>query len=335
MKARGLLALLACAVAALALAGSATAKPGYFVEKPVRLVFMQLQASNGYRAHLFGFNRRQVSISVSDDSASASYSVRGRVTDEEIEARFGSRGRLRLRFEPDGPTTVQKVSSKCKGKPSIDQEGHFVGQLRFEGENGFTRVRATRAKGFVLIGHRVVCKRDRRRKADRSRPRVEATSLGATSSTPRAPWYSVVKEKSRRPAQDSWVTEEAIHTAAVTERRPGMVITRSATAVSPPETFAVTPIGETPITATISPPAPFSGTATYEKRADGTTSWSGDLRTELPGRGVVSLVDPTYRAELCRSVACFCPAETCGLIIAANGRAQPLQLRRLGAQMRP
>lgn len=335
MKASGALAILVCSMTALALPASAVAKPGYYVETPVRLVFMQVQSSNGYRAQVVGFNRRQVSISVSNDSGSASYSVRGTVADDTIEARFGSRGLLKMRFEPQGPAEVEKVSSNCKGRPSTDQEGRFVGQLRFEGENGFTEVQATRAEGFVLIGHRAICKRDRRRKADRKQPSVDVTSLSATSSTPRAARYSVIKEEPRRPRRDPWFTEDAIHSAYVTERHSGMTIVRQANATSPPETFAVTPIGQTPVTATLSPPAPFSGTATYEKQAGGTVSWSGDLRAELPGRGVVPLVAPSYRVNLCRSYACYCFGEVCGVVIVANGRAQPSRLSRLAARMRP
>ena len=64
-----------------------------------------------------------------------------------------------------------------------------------------------------------------------------------------------------------------------------MTIYRSARATASRDTFEVTPLGSNPVTATVEPPAPFSGTALYEKKPGGETSWSGDLAVELPGRG--------------------------------------------------
>ncbi|HEX5990647.1 MAG TPA: hypothetical protein VFY75_10610 [Solirubrobacterales bacterium] len=324
MKARGGLAILACMAAVLSLPASGLAKPGYYVQKPVRLAYLHLQASNGYRAYVFGYNRHQVNISVSSNSGAVSYSVRGRVTDDEIEARFGSRGRIAMRFEPQGRPEIDAVPPNCKGKPSVDLEGRFVGRIRFEGEDGFTRIRSRVARGSVLIGHRMTCKRAHRKKRKSRGARPAVITLTASTGDRESPSYAVYKEDS----------DEAIHIASVLERRQGMTIVRSASEIAEPETFTVSPLGSSPLRATVSPPAPFSGSAAFEKTPDGPTVWSGDLSAELPGLGTVPLTGPDYRAQMCRSFACLCPGETCGVIVVVSGRPKPAYLRRLVARIK-
>jgi hypothetical protein len=112
-----------------------------------------------------------------------------------------------------------------------------------------------------------------------------------------------------------------------------MTIFRSASASSLPETFAVSPPGSTPVTATVEPPAPFTGTATYEKGAGGKVVWSGDLAVELPGRGEVSLADPTFRAKLCRKFACACPIGECFFASISVVQRRTQRLRRLAARL--
>jgi hypothetical protein len=331
MRARRLV-FLVCATALLALPASAVAKPGYVVDKGLRISVVSLPASGGYSVSVVGVNSRLVGITVSDftfskeatSTVSATYSVRGRVTDERIEGRFGSRGSVSVRFEPEGPPDTERFPSNCKGNPSTWQEGRFTGTIRFEGENGFARGRATTAKGFVIRSPRAVCKRrsgNRNRTASATPPGI---SLSAVSSRyPRAPWFSAFEEESSRP-RAPFPYEDAEYNASTTEKRGGMTIYRSANATASRDTFEVAPLGGSPITATVEPPAPFSGTAIYEKKPGGEVSWSGDLAVELPGRGKAPLADSSYSAKLCRNLACACPIGECASISigAGGGRRQ-------------
>lgn len=334
MKARGGLAILGCALAALALPVGAVAKPGYYVEKPARVVFLQHEASRGYYAFLFGVNRHNLTLSLSGEAGSAHYAIRGRVSGDEIEGRFGKLGHVRMRFVPEGEPDLGQLPANCEGEPPVEREGHFVGQLRFAGENGFTRIRAARAEAAVLGLPRRVCE-GRRPESKQPLPPGKLTSLSAIPSRPGVPQFSVYKQEPRGPKQSSRVDAEAVHIAFLSEKRSEMAITRLTTAFTTPETFTVSPLGQQPLTATISPPAPFSGTATFEEQADGTARWSGDLKTELPGRGAVSLTGSAYRAQLCRNFACFCPGDACGSTIIISGRPQPTRLPRLAARVLP
>jgi hypothetical protein len=53
--------------------------------------------------------------------------------------------------------------------------------------------------------------------------------------------------------------------------------------------------------ATVAPPAPFDGEATYDRTRQGAT-WHGDLTVDFPGRAGVSLTGAGTRASLVRAV---------------------------------
>ncbi|MGN6253794.1 MAG: hypothetical protein ACTHO8_02275 [Solirubrobacterales bacterium] len=261
---------------------------------------------------------------------SATYYARGRVTDDSIEAKFGGLGRVSVRLHPSRPPTEEEslLSIRCKGKPATAQEGRFVGTIRFRGESGYTSVSVSGAHGSVFRSYRQVCKRSKGERSPRHFKRAPMSSLGAFSTNHRLPWFSVFKEE----AGDGAPTfdEEAQYTANQSEHREGMRIDRSANASTPPETFAVSPPGTSPFTGTVAPPAPFSGTATYERLPGGKSAWSGDLEVELPGLGRLPLTGPTYSAKLCRSFACACPVGKCGFVVVISARRNPLLRPVLG-----
>lgn len=331
MKARGGLAILVCLLALMALPASAAAKPGYYVVEPSIFSSIDLPGSNGYRVQIFGVSRRQVWILVEKGGASAAYLWRGRVTENAIEAELGKLGRVSVQLQPGSSSEAEQRQAGCKGKPGVRREGRFAGVIGFRGEKNFTSVDVESARGTVFRSFRMVCKRP-----VGTEPRYKpppTTSLSAVSSRyPRAPWFSVFKQEPARKAGRPYL-KEAQYTAHTTERDPGMGVVRSASVTAEPETFAVSPLGTTPATASVAPPAPFSGTASYEKTSDGKGIWSGDLAVELPGRGTLSLTDPTYRAELCRSFACACPIGECFFISVVAFEARAERLRRLAARV--
>jgi hypothetical protein len=323
-------------VAALVLPAAAAAKPGYFVSKPSILNLIDLRGSNGYRVHVFGFSRNQVWIVANRGAASAAYLGRGTVTEGGIEGQFGNLGRISVRLDPGSRTEVEDTDPGCKGRAGVTHRGRFTGLIRFRGERGFTDVDVKSARGFAHRSYRTVCKRPAEGKGQ-ARKRPATLSLSAVSSRyPRAPWFSVFKEKPPRRSKFSSSLTEANYTVRSIERRPNLGIYRTVSATSPPETFAVTPLGDSPVIATVAPPPPFSGTATYERTPGRKTgSWSGDLAVELPGRGKLSLTDPTYRAKLCRNFACACPIGECFFVSVTVVQARAERLRRLAARVRP
>lgn len=331
MKAWGRLVCLVCAAGAvLALPAGAAAKPGYYVAEPGRFVKLDLRGSNGYGVHVISFSAKHISLFTNKGSMSATYNVRGKVTDDSIEADFGDLGHLSVKLRPSGPPKEEQsfLAARCKGKPSTRQSGRFIGTIRFRGEGGYTRVRARGAHGPVFRSYRQVCKRGKGERRSHHYERPPTSSLGAASSNPTLPWFSAFKEEPSAHRQP--FIEDAAYTASQSERREGMEITHAANATAPPETFTVSPPGTSPFTGTVTPPAPFSGTATYEKLPEGKSAWSGDLEVELPGLGRLPLTGPTYEAKLCRSFTCACPVHQCFFVIAREARRERLLGRVLG-----
>lgn len=81
------------------------------------------------------------------------------------------------------------------------------------------------------------------------------------------------------------------------ERRGSVRIARAAFAISGRgRTFA---FDRAVRSATVRPPKPFRGSATFQRNPDGTRSWSGSLGVSLPG-AAVELTGPTFKAELTR-----------------------------------
>lgn len=63
--------------------------------------------------------------------------------------------------------------------------------------------------------------------------------------------------------------------------------------------FQVPNLAEPLTEATVSPSAPFSGSATFHLDGPKTASWTGDLAVELPGAGEVPLSGEGISAGLC------------------------------------
>jgi hypothetical protein len=51
-------------------------------------------------------------------------------------------------------------------------------------------------------------------------------------------------------------------------------------------------------TAILTPPAPFSGSGSFQRGADGSTTWSGSLAVSFPGMPNVALAGPQFTASL-------------------------------------
>jgi hypothetical protein len=70
------------------------------------------------------------------------------------------------------------------------------------------------------------------------------------------------------------------------EKADGLSILRATAAVGKSSSFTYDPALTS---AVVTPPAPFTGTGTFRRNADGSTEWSGGLAVALPGLGSVAL----------------------------------------------
>jgi hypothetical protein len=87
--------------------------------------------------------------------------------------------------------------------------------------------------------------------------------------------------------------------AGTVERRHGMRIQRLVAVAGPTRSFL---FEDNLRTATVQPPAPFSGSASFERVARGRKTWTGDLSVSLPGRPGVSLAGPEFEPALLHEI---------------------------------
>jgi hypothetical protein len=87
----------------------------------------------------------------------------------------------------------------------------------------------------------------------------------------------------------------AHYEVGISEMSNGISIGRFAGLVTPAGTFTYDP---KVLTATLSPPAPFSGSAQFHRSAKPANRWSGNLTVDLPGRAGVKLTGGGLTARL-------------------------------------
>lgn len=293
--------LLVCsATALLAAPAAASAKPGYFVSSGGRTMEIGLQGSNGYRIEI-SKQGRDVSLLADNAPNFVIYTVPSRAREgDRIEARFPGRGRVSIRFRPQGePRRWTPIFPGCRGGETVEQSGHFVGTIRFRGEQGYTSVQATRAPGKITTTQKEVCKRSTFE--DRPEPEEERTEVFASS-----------RSKGRAVAFDGHTTtlrgfSFTAFGGQVAERRRGMTIYRSAIVTGEESQLALGDTRPFPLSAFIAPPAPFSGSAEYRRVPGGDNVWTGSLAVSLPGLGRVALTGPRFSALICRHSGCHEP----------------------------
>jgi hypothetical protein len=283
--------------ATLMAAPAAVAKPGYFVWPGQQSSELTVKGTQDFKVTI-ARSPRYVELNASNGDTAAIYIVRAAKGPMDIiEARFPGLGRVSLRFHPRGDAEHESPFFPCKGRGSIKQNGVFRGVIRFRGEEGFTRVAATRASGFLYRSFRQVCKGG----SDSRLTSPLGYSLAARERSP----GRLVRFSAFRATEDPFIDGHTHHFAHAQERRDGMRIARVAvtTEVSP-STFAVEGLGAPPRSATVAPPSPFSGTASFDAPSSGPVEWRGTLAVELPGLGVVPLAGPSFEAELCLNKRC-------------------------------
>jgi hypothetical protein len=252
------------------------------------------KATNGYIVSVEG-RGRQVALTAAGHGGRATYSVRGRASTRQVKGRFGKFGRIALRFEPRGKSRQIKPPKHCKGRSRIRTEGDFVGTIRFRGERGYTRLTRKRVRGSTLTpsGWRCKARRGDSRSisdVDFPQPGLGVPALGAFTPNGRVVFTALG-------FGDPKVLDLSFFLAGTKEHRGVVRIARFALVEARSRAFAVQPdlAG-----ATVRPPKPFSGTASFARDASDSTSWTGTLAVALPGAGTVPLTGTGFAADLAK-----------------------------------
>lgn len=314
---------LPCLFMLFALPGTAAARPLHLrlppEACPIRHILLNvtyqcsaefsLRASNGYRITVSGEpgrgSKNEIELSVERGGEGATYYAPGTLTPTSMKASFGNLGEVSLHFRPSSKVRRVKIPKRClKKRPPLvtARLGTFVGTIRFRGEGGYTKLSAHRAVGglgdpLAITPKKLTCQKPvTKAQAERE--------LGEVALSASARGEGIVFQASGLPVQflGSKIAgmpmpgqDRYLFLVIAAEKAEGMSILRSAGSVGPAADF----VFDNALTAaTLTPPAPFTGTASFQRAADGSTTWTGNLSAPLPGLGAVNLTEPRFKGEL-------------------------------------
>jgi hypothetical protein len=313
MRSRAVAAFAALAVlVALALPAGALAKPGFYKAKGISTEQFALRGTGGYRMEVAILNRQaRVTLSkrIPRGSFVVNYSLHRRLPPgPDLHFRIGDEGEMNLRFVPQGQPE-ETTPPNCKGGPQVAEKGVLVGTVRFGGKDGFTRVEAHRVPVELGRSAPMICRH--------IKPSSNVITVGLPAHGGEVPegWVQLIVGS--RPGSPQFgaalleAEEEAIggpelpiFLASISRREGGSGVSSSAFLAGTSNNFRIPDSLEPPATATVEPPAPFSGSATFQLTSPHHAEWTGDLKVELPGYRRVRLTGPKLRSGLCKGTDC-------------------------------
>jgi len=256
-------------------------------------VKLGLQASNGLEAQLETSDKGMVTLELRRQDELVSYEVQGEVTASGLRVRFGRLGLIDVVFTPTVTLNSTAPSAGCTGEPRTLREGIFSGTIEFNGERGYTRIAASQAPGSMSVISQWQCPPEPTPFALASQGRFDGQKGEKSAS---------LHTRGRRcrcffDAGVYYVKGQgrSIFSGVKVERREGMEIFRATAARAGGSAFV---FDHEAGTATVRPPRPFSGQATFVDRPGGRDLWRGKIRMRLLGTPPLSIQGPGVQAGL-------------------------------------
>jgi hypothetical protein len=239
-----------------------------------------LKGSHGYKLRGFGAGRT-VSMTASKGPGLATYSSRGKVTKNVMRVDLGKLGELRVRFHAKRTKLVDPPKG-CSGPKQKRESGIWKGRIRFKGEHGYTKVRARKTRGTVLLTRNLKCHGPKSRKA------TVLTAFRFDQATNTIVNFHAAKVKGRR-GRTFLASELGSFKAKASE----VASFRSVSLTGAASTFTHNGL----ISAHARPPSPFSGSGDFHSSPSG-SSWAGPLAVDFPGDPGVRLTGSGFAAVL-------------------------------------
>lgn len=331
MRAKAIASLLAAAAVAVLLlpaAAFAADKPASRQFGPAILQQLELRGTDGFEVQVDVENRRKLIVSAGGGPGSAIEGVTYTLPTRQargfdgIRARVGKLGHIDVRFVPGRAKEHQRIPG-CRGGKTVVEKGHFAGLIDFRGEHGYTRVRAHRAAGSITRVPVVTCdasrKKPKHKKGRSSEKKGKSFEeelaeleekgefsfevLALTATAPRNHvFFAATRSSAGAPGEkissSDFLVSGVRHRGKIKEESIYMDLLDKGAYFRPLEPLV--PESE----ALIKPPTPFSGSAVFRRYAARSKVWTGDLRIDLPGFGVVRLAGPGTQAAMCEGFSC-------------------------------
>jgi hypothetical protein len=251
---------------------------------------LRLEASNGYSIIALAANERadgrgEVVLFVSRGNEGAIYGAPAMLTATSVEADLGPLGEVSLDVIPSG--REKRIRSGCRGEPETTriEPQRFRGNFEFHGEEGYTDAVTDAPREYTQFFLGFVCAGAGGGEMTEGSLPGARLKLHSRSGPDR---LELQANKNRPRARSRFEVE-------VREERGKMQIFRSTSLWAGAEAFQYDPLLKT---ATLDPPAPFSGEAQFGRGAAPANRWTGNLAVDLPGRSNVRLSSAGTRATL-------------------------------------
>lgn len=260
----------------------------------------ELPANNGLRAHLDVFNE-EFTLQIRGKNGYAVYRVEGEANQTGLRARFGRLGVIDLTFQPT-ETELEKPPKGCVGPPSWFGSGVLVGTISFTGEGEYVRIAETEVEGRLAVWreHEWRCPRQGRRVRPRRAPRpspllrlrpaANAEDPATLAATRRRCGcglvaYSFPEEPRRVSSFLGYQSKD----------KEGMDIGRVTAVQAGASAFT---FNHRAGTASIHPPAPFTGSGFFKRRPHRRDLWRSSIQVPLLGAEPIDMREGGFRATL-------------------------------------
>jgi hypothetical protein len=290
--------LLAAATALLLIAPAAAVAGNTYPVSGGSLVYTsRLSATNGYRFQFSANERRQrrhFKLTVEGHHATVTYETKGgQAPANGIAVDLGRRGRFDLRFVPAGKVKTLGVGRGCEGPKGRWQRGYLVGVGRFRGERDYTEAHVRRIPAISESWPAIRChfaQGGGHGSPRRAQVFAHRRSVG---------FGAVLDRRDLAP-----FGSRALFRAWEYRRAGRMQISREVKVRAPESTFTFPGGPKLPEDVALTPPAPFTGSATFSRSPESTFAWSGDLAVAFPGTGRIPLTGVGFGAGVCALEGC-------------------------------
>jgi len=294
---------------AVPLSSATSGTPGYSVHPGGTSLILPLGERAGYTAAVSATGGQRVQLSLQRSASVVRYSAKGRVTNQQIKASFGSLGHINVRLDlvPLPPDSAR--GSRCKGRNPLFKRGTYRGTVSFPAQAvDIPKVFVDHGRVYFEHRFRKVCKRHKprqpgpgpipqlKRRAEEGMLTVRGNGDGRTVRL-EAALFALRRDPAR---------SGGIVSAVAYERRGAVRVSRRASGFFGEASFLMSKRGTLPETIDVTPPGPFSGDALYSRGLGSSSSWTGALSVDLPGVKGVPLTGPGFQAVLCRGSVGTC-----------------------------
>jgi hypothetical protein len=253
----------------------------------------KLNGTHGYSIAVAAYsvgesqNRGAIHITVSRRGELVNYTAPATVTATALHAELGALGRVNVVRNPSGRT--KRVRPKCLGGQALSYEpAVYEGVIEFKGERGYTTAIESRTAAiptWLLFTNGDFCGSG---SGETTGPGTPGARLrGVSFAHDRNLSFQVNKNKPGA---------KAVFTASLKERRGGIWIDRALAGSASSRAFRFDPNLRT---ATLSPPSPFSGSASLRRSEDSPSPLlTGNLKLSFPGRAPIQIAGPSVHVSI-------------------------------------